>query len=161
MIEALPIKALTEVPEFSTKDSLGNSFSKKSLLGKKYLLFFYPRDNTPGCTAEACGFRDQQSFFDKKNILIFGISGDSSNSHEKFRQKFDLPFPLLLDLDNKIAKAFGVWGKKTFMGRTFEGIHRTTFLVNDEAFVVKTYSKVKAKSHPIELVEEINTQKLL
>ena len=111
MIEALPIKALTEVPEFSTKDSLGNSFSKKSLLGKKYLLFFYPRDNTPGCTAEAWDLEISKAFLTKKNILIFGISGDSSKSHEKFRQKFDLPF-LLLDLDNKIAKAFGVWGKK-------------------------------------------------
>jgi len=160
MIEAIPLMASEKVPAFSTQDSAGNLVSKENLLGKKYLLFFYPRDNTPGCTSEACGFKDQKKFFDKKKILILGISGGSAKSHEKFIQKYDLPFPLLLDENNNIAKSFGVWGKKKFMGKTFEGIHRTSFLINENGMIEKTYLKVKAKSHPMELVEEIKSEKL-
>ena len=160
MIEAIPLKAFEKVPEFSTQDSAGNIVSKENLLGEKYLLFFYPRDNTPGCTSEACGFKEQKNFFDRKRILILGISGDSAKSHEKFIQKYDLSFPLLLDENNNIAKSFGVWGKKKFMGKTFEGIHRTSFLINENGVIEKTYLKVKAKSHPMELVEEIKSEKL-
>jgi len=160
MIEAIPLKASEKVPEFSTQDSAGNLVFKENLLGKKYLLFFYPRDNTPGCTSEACGFKDQKKFFDQKKILILGISGGSAKSHEKFIQKYDLSFPLLLDENNNIAKSFGVWGKKKFMGKTFEGIHRTSFLINENGMIEKTYLKVKAKSHPMELVEEIKSEKL-
>jgi len=160
MIEAIPLMASEKVPAFSTQDSAGNLVSKENLLGKKYLLFFYPRDNTPGCTSEACGFKDQKKFFDQKKILILGISGGSAKSHEKFIQKYDLSFPLLLDENNNIAKSFGVWGKKKFMGKTFEGIHRTSFLINENGMIEKTYLKVKAKSHPMELVEEIKSEKL-
>ena len=160
MIEAIPLMASEKVPAFSTQDSAGNLVSKENLLGKKYLLFFYPRDNTPGCTSEACGFKDQKKLFDQKKILILGISGGSAKSHEKFIQKYDLSFPLLLDENNNIAKSFGVWGKKKFMGKTFEGIHRTSFLINENGMIEKTYLKVKAKSHPMELVEEIKSEKL-
>jgi len=155
MQQISPLQKTNTVPNFSTTDSEGNSFSKEILLGQKYLLYFYPRDNTPGCTAQACGFRDHYCFFQNKEIKIFGISGGSRKTHENFRQKFRLPFPLLLDEQNKIAKLFGVWGEKKFMGRTFEGIHRVSFLITKSGTVENTYLKVKAKSHPEELVREL------
>ena len=116
MQQISPLQKANTVPNFSTTDSEGNSFSKEILLGQKYLLYFYPRDNTPGCTAQACGFRDHYCFFQNKEIKIFGISGGSRITHENFRQKFRLPFPLLLDEQNKIAKLFGVWGEKKIYG---------------------------------------------
>jgi len=156
MLEASPLKELERIPLFSTCDSEGNPFSREILMGSRYLLFFYPRDNTPGCIAEACGLRDNYNFFQNKNIQVFGISGDSVQSHEKFKRKYDFPFPLLLDENHQIAKSFGVWGKKQFMGRVFEGIHRTSFLINENGIIEKAYLKVKAKTHPTDLVEELN-----
>jgi peroxiredoxin Q/BCP len=155
MQKVCPLKENEFAPEFSTTDSAGNSVSQQNLLGKKYLLYFYPRDNTPGCTAQACGFKDHYAFFKDKSIEIFGVSGDSAKSHEKFIEKFKLPFPLLLDENHEIAQAFGVWGEKKFMGRTFEGIHRMTFLINESGMIEKSFIKVKAKSHPQELVKEL------
>jgi peroxiredoxin Q/BCP len=155
MQKVCPLKENDSAPEFSTTDSAGNPISQKKLLGKKYLLYFYPRDNTPGCTAQACGFKNHYDFFKDKNIEIFGVSGDSAKSHQKFIEKFQLPFPLLLDEEHEIAKAFGVWGEKKFMGRTFEGIHRMTFLINESGMIERSFIKVKAKSHPEELVKEL------
>lgn len=155
MQKVCPLKENDSVPEFSTTDSARNPVSQKKLLGKKYLLYFYPRDNTPGCTAQACGFKNHYDFFKDKNIEIFGVSGDSAKSHQKFIDKFQLPFPLLLDEEHEIAKAFGVWGEKKFMGRTFEGIHRMTFLINESGKIERSFIKVKAKSHPEELVREL------
>jgi peroxiredoxin Q/BCP len=149
-----PLQENDYIPKFSNTDLEGNSITNKILLGQKYLIYFYPRDNTPGCTAQACGFRDHFSFFRNKNIKILGVSGDSMQSHEKFRLKFLLPFPLLLDENNVISKAFGVWGVKKFMGRVFEGIHRTSFFINEYGKTVKAYYQVKAKSRPEELVQE-------
>lgn len=150
-----PLCEGTEAPAFSTTDDQGQAVSRESLLGKKYLLYFYPRDNTPGCTAEACGFRDLLKDFEKKNTLIFGVSGDSVKSHQKFRKKFDIPFPLLMDEDHSLAKAFGVWGEKKFMGRTFDGIHRMSFLVDEAGKIEKAYHKVKAKEHPVEVLSDL------
>jgi len=150
-----PLGEGTEVPAFSTTDDQGVPVSRESLLGKKYLLYFYPRDNTPGCTAEACGFRDLLKDFENKNTLIFGVSGDSVKSHQKFRKKFDLPFPLLMDEDHSLAKAFGVWGEKKFMGRTFDGIHRMSFLVDEAGKIEKAYHKVKAKDHPAQVLSDL------
>ena len=155
MQKVCPLNENDSAPEFSTSDSEGNPVSQKKLLGKKYLLYFYPRDNTPGCTAQACGFKNHYDFFKDKNIEIFGVSGDSAKSHQKFIDKFQLPFPLLLDEEHEIAKAFGVWGEKKFMGRTFEGIHRMTFLINESGKIERSFIKVKAKSHPEELVKEL------
>ena len=155
MQKVYPLKENEFAPEFSTTDSVGNPISKQNLLGKKYLLYFYPRDNTPGCIAEACGFKEHHNFFKNKNIEIYGISGDSAKSHDKFIEKFKLPFPLLLDENHEIAQAFGVWGEKKFMWRTFEGIHRMTFLINESGMIEKSFIKVKAKSHPQELVKEL------
>ena len=155
MIKVSPLCGGTEAPAFSTTDDQGVPVSRKSLLGKKYLLYFYPRDNTPGCTAEACGFRDLLKDFEKKNTLIFGVSGDSVKSHQKFRKKFDLPFPLLMDEDHSLAKAFGVWGEKKFMGRTFDGIHRMSFLVDEAGKIEKAYHKVKAKEHTAQVLSDL------
>ena len=150
-----PISEGKKVPSFNTTSDLGETFSSTKLLGTRYLIYFYPRDNTPGCSAQACGFRDEYDGFKKKNILIVGISGGNQKSHEKFRTKYNLPFPLLLDEDYKIAKAFGVYGEKKFMGKVFEGIHRISFLINSTGTVEKTYLKVKAKSHPSEVLNEL------
>jgi peroxiredoxin Q/BCP len=150
-----PLHENDHTPKFSTTDSEGNSISNENLLGHKYLIYFYPRDNTPGCTAQACGFREHYSFFKNKNIKIIGVSGDSIRSHEKFRVKFKLPFSLLLDENHEITKSFGVWGEKNFMGKSFEGIHRISFLIDETGKIVKTYTKVKAKSHADELVQEL------
>jgi len=150
-----PLCEGTEVPAFSTTDDQAEPISRENLLGKKYLLYFYPRDNTPGCTAEACGFRDLLKDFEKKNTLIFGVSGDSVKTHQKFRKKFDLPFPLLMDEDHSLAKAFGVWGEKKFMGRTFDGIHRMSFLVDGAGKIEKAYHKVKAKDHPAQVLSDL------
>ena len=150
-----PLCEGAEAPAFSTTDDQGVPVSRKSLLGKKYLLYFYPRDNTPGCTAEACGFRDLLKDFEKKNTLIFGVSGDSAQSHQKFRKKFNLPFPLLMDEKHELAQSFGVWGVKKFMGRTFDGIHRMSFLVDEAGKIEKAYHKVKAKEHPVEVLSDL------
>lgn len=153
-----PLKEDSESPNFSTLDSEGNSICSNKLLGKKCLIYFYPRDNTPGCTAQACGFKENYNFFKENNIKILGVSGDTIKSHQKFRQKFQLPFPLLMDEDNKIAKAFGVWGEKKFMGKVYEGIHRISFLVNENGKIEKTYLKVKAKTHPEEIVNDLKNR---
>ena len=148
----VPLEQGDDAPEFETTDDQGNEVSLAGLKGDKFLLYFYPRDNTPGCTAQACGFRDLWDGFKGKKIKIFGVSGDTAKSHQKFRDKFDLPFPLLMDEDHSLAKAFGVWGLKKFMGREFDGIHRMSFLIDEKGKISKAYHKVKAKDHPNEVL---------
>jgi len=150
-----PLNEGDQVPDFSTTDEQGAEVSASSLRGNSFLLYFYPRDNTPGCTVEACGFRDLWSDFKGKKTKVFGVSGDSIKSHLKFREKFELPFPLLMDEDHSLAKAFGVWGLKKFMGREFEGIHRMSFLVDESGKILKAYHKVKAKDHPTEVLADL------
>lgn len=154
--KAQPLRSGDEVPDFSTKDESGNAFSKSSLIGKRYLLYFYPRDNTPGCTAQACGFRDLNHEYQQLEVTVIGVSGDSPLSHQKFSKKYNLPFPLLVDEEHNLAKAFGVFGEKKFMGRTFDGIHRTSFLIGPDGKIIKSYPKVKAQSHPNEVVNDLN-----
>lgn len=155
MKKAAPLCSGDKAPIFSTTDQQGRVISHKNLMGQKYLLYFYPRDNTPGCTAQACGFRDLWKEFKKKKTTILGISGDSAESHQKFVRKYELPFPLLMDEDNEIARAFGVWGEKKFMGKTYEGIHRTSFLINESGQIEKAYHKVKAKENPAETLTDL------
>ena len=142
-------------PHFNGNIEDGSKVSSSSLKGQKYILFFYPKDDTPGCTREACNLRDNFRWFEKNGFQIFGVSPDNEKKHQKFIDKFQLPFPLLLDEEHEIAKAFGVWGEKKFMGRTFEGIHRMTFLINESGKIERSFIKVKAKSHPEELVREL------
>lgn len=139
---------------FSFREADGNERSTSGLTGSPYLVFFYPRDNTPGCTAEACGLRDYLAELEKLKLTIIGVSCDSEKSHDRFRAKHGLPFPLTSDESRETVKAFGVWGAKKFMGREFEGIHRMSFLVGPDGKVAKAYHKVKAKEHPAEVLAD-------
>lgn len=140
-------------PEFSAPDQTGKKVTLSKLRGKSVLLYFYPKDNTPGCTKEACAFRDQFSVFKKKQLQILGVSPDSIESHQKFSTKFELPFPLLADVDKKIVQAYGVWGEKKFMGKTYDGTFRASFLINSKGVIQKIWPKVKAEIHPKEVLE--------
>ena len=142
-------------PEFSVSDTHGNIVTLSSLKGKRVVLYFYPRDNTPGCTKEACGFRDNYSQFQAKNTLIFGISTDDAKSHLKFTEKFELPFPLLCDVDAKVATAYESYGKKQMMGKEYLGIFRNTFVIDAEGKIEKIYLAVKAEPHPAEVLADI------
>ena len=154
MEQANPLSEDDEAPSFTFRDVAGTERSTSDLTGSPYLVFFYPKDNTPGCTAEACGFRDNLAELAHLGLTVIGVSCDSEKSHKKFRSKHNLPFPLAADESREIVKAFGVWGEKSFMGRKFEGIHRMSFLVGVDGKIVKAYHKVKAKKHPDEVLAD-------
>ena len=142
-------------PDFSVADTHGNIVTLSSLKGKRVVLYFYPRDNTPGCTKEACGFRDNYAQFQAKNTLIFGVSTDDTKSHQKFTEKFDLPFPLLCDVDAQVATAYESYGKKQMMGKEYMGIFRNTFVIDPEGKIEKIYLAVKAEPHPAQVLADI------
>lgn len=142
-------------PDFSVTDTQGNIVTLSSLKGKRVVLYFYPRDNTPGCTKEACGFRDNYAQFQAKNTLIFGVSTDDAKSHQKFTEKFDLPFLLLCDVDAQVATAYESYGKKQMMGKEYMGIFRNTFVIDPEGKIEKIYLAVKAELHPAEVLADI------
>jgi peroxiredoxin Q/BCP len=146
------IKEGTTAPAFKTTDQNGEAVSLKDLKGKKVVLYFYPKDDTPGCTKEACSFKDAYSKFKKKGITILGVSPDSEKSHQKFIAKFELPFTLLADTDHSIADAYGVYGEKKFMGRTYMGVYRTTFLIDEKGKIKKVFEKVKPEDHADEVL---------
>jgi len=150
-----PLNEEADAPVFSFRDSSGAACSTSDLKGKPYLVYFYPKDNTPGCTAEACGFRDKIHDLSKFGLTVIGVSCDSEKSHEKFRLKYNLNFPLASDESREIVNAFGVWGAKKFMGREYEGIHRMSFLIDPKGKVAKAYYKVKAKDHPDEVLADV------
>jgi peroxiredoxin Q/BCP len=150
-----PLAIGDTIPDFQTADEAGQDYSSKSLRGSPVIIYFYPRDNTPGCTLQACDLRDNYEHFLNIPITILGISGCSLDSHQKFKTKNSLPFPLLLDEDHRIAKSFGVWGEKKFMGKSFEGIHRTTFLISKTGNILKTYLKVKPSLHSSMVLEDV------
>jgi peroxiredoxin Q/BCP len=127
--------------------------SLKDLRGQKVVLYFYPKDDTPGCTKEACSFRDAFAKFKKQGINVLGVSPDSEASHKKFVTKYKLPFTLLADTDRSIAEAYGVWGEKKFMGRKYMGVHRTTFLIDEKGKIKKIFEKVKPEDHASEVLE--------
>lgn len=154
MEQTNPLNEGDAIPAFTFRENDGAERSSQELAGSPFLIFFYPKDNTPGCTAEACGFRDNLTELATLGLTVIGVSCDSEKSHEKFRAKHELPFPLVADEDRKLVKAFGVWGAKKFMGREFEGIHRMSFLVGSEGRVAKTYRKVRAKEHPGEVLAD-------
>ena len=150
-----PLQPGSPAPVFSTTDQDGKTHSDQTLLGTRYLIYFYPRDLTPGCTTEACALRDEYEQFAKLNTLVFGISPDSEKSHRKFIDKHRLPFSLLVDEDHAIAEAFGVWGEKKFMGRTFDGVHRMSFLIGIDGKIEKTYAKVKPAEHAQQVLSDL------
>ena len=146
------VKEGTAAPAFKTTDGNGEPVNLKDFRGKKVVLYFYPKDDTPGCTKEACSFRDAFSKFKKQGITILGVSPDSEKSHQKFTAKYNLPFTLLADTDHSIADAYGVYGEKKFMGRTYMGIHRTTFLIDEKGKIKKVFEKVKPEDHADEVL---------
>jgi len=146
------LKVSDSAPVFSGTDQHGNTISLSDFKGKKVALYFYPKDNTPGCTAQACSIRDHHSDLLSKGIAVVGVSADSVKSHSKFTEKFALPFPLLADESHEILQQYGVWGPKKFMGREFDGIHRTTFLIDESQTIVGILDKPNTKAHAEEIL---------
>ncbi len=147
------LKEGSTAPAFKTKDANGETVSLKDLRGRKVVLYFYPKDDTPGCTKEACSFRDAFAKFKKCGITVLGVSPDSEASHKKFQTKYKLPFTLLADTDRSIAEAYGVWGEKKFMGRTYMGVHRSTFLIDEQGKIKTVFDKVKPEEHASEVLD--------
>lgn len=139
------------VPEFTLEASGGQEISLSDYRGKKVVLYFYPKDSTPGCTQEACDFRDSSAAYEQKGAVVLGISPDPVKSHDKFAQKYELSFPLLSDPDHAVAEAFGVWQLKKMYGKEYEGIVRSTFLIDEEGILIKAWNKVKVKGHTEEV----------
>ncbi len=146
------LKVGDKVPEFSAKDQDGNTISLSDFVGKKLAIFFYPRANTPTCTVEACNLRDHYSELLEHGYSILGVSADTERKQTNFRNKFNFPYPLLADIDHKVIETFGVWGPKKFMGRVFDGIHRVTFVINENGVIEKVIDKVKAKDHAAQIL---------
>jgi peroxiredoxin Q/BCP len=141
------LKIGDEAPAFKAVDQDGNPISLKDYIGKKLVLYFYPKDDTPGCTAEACNLRDNYDLLLKKGYKIIGVSADDDRAHKKFIEKYVLPFPLIPDKDKKILKAYGAWGKKKLYGREYDGILRTTYVISEEGRIEKIFTKVDTKNH--------------
>ena len=148
----LKLKAGDAAPKFSVATSGGGKISLADYLGQNVILYFYPRDDTPGCTKEACAFRDFFADFKKKGAVVFGVSPDSVKSHDKFVEKFKLPFTLLADEDKKIVEAYGVWGEKSFMGKKYLGVFRVTFLIGPDGKIKKIWPDVKPEEHAAEVL---------
>ena len=149
---AAKLKEGDKAPDFAVTDQAGNTVRLKDLRGKKFVLYFYPKDDTPGCTKEACSFRDSFSKFKQRGIEVFGVSLDSEKSHQKFIDKFSLPFRLLADTDRQLSEGFGTYGEKKFMGRTYMGNHRMTFLIDEKGKIKKVFDKVKPEEHAEEVL---------
>ena len=150
------LKVGDQAPNFSGIDQNDKLNTLLDFKGKKLAIYFYPKDNTPGCTVQACNLRDNYEVIEKAGIKILGISADSIVSHQKFADKFSLPFPLISDEDRTIIDLFGVWGPKKFMGKEYDGIHRTTFLINENQQIVGIIEKPKTKDHTTEILEIFN-----
>ncbi len=148
----ITLKAGDPAPNFEAKDQNGNTISLKDFKGKKLVLYFYPKDNTPGCTAESCNLRDNYTELQKQGYEILGVSQDSEKSHQKFIEKYDLPFSLLADTDHKVHEAFGTWGEKSMYGKTYMGTLRTTFVINEEGVIDEVIEKVKTKDHTAQII---------
>jgi len=145
-----------KAPDFVALNEFGQSISLSEFLGKKVILYFYPKDMTPGCTAESCNLGENYSLLQEKGFIVLGVSPDSSKSHQKFIGKYNLPFSLIADEDKAVIKAFGVWGPKKFMGKEYEGVHRTTFIIDEDGIIEKVFTKVKTKDHTHQILESYN-----
>lgn len=143
-----------KAPHFEGKDQNGKTVKLDDFKEQKLVIYFYPKDMTPGCTTQACNLRDNYDVLKKENIAIIGVSADDEKKHQKFIDKYDLPFPLIADTEKEVIKAFGVWGLKKFMGKEYDGIHRTTFLINEEGKVHDIIKKPKTKAHAEEILEK-------
>jgi len=144
-----------KAPQFTLPDSDGNKVALKDYLGQKVVLYFYPKDNTSGCTKEACDFRDSITQFKKLKVAVLGVSKDSQSSHIKFRDKYDLNFPLLSDVDTKVIQKYGVWKEKSMYGKKYMGVERTTFLIDEKGKIEKIYRKVKVADHVEQILKDL------
>jgi peroxiredoxin Q/BCP len=151
------LKVGDKAPQFTLPSGDGKNVSLKEFRGKKVVLYFYPKDDTPGCTSEACSFRDNLGRVKRKGAVVLGISADSVESHKKFIKKYDLPFPLLSDESKEILKAYDVWKQKSFMGRKFMGIERTTFIIDEEGNILRIFSKVKVEGHTDDVLDALSS----
>jgi len=151
----LKLKEGDLAPEFTAPTSGGGTVSLKDFRGKYVVLYFYPKDNTPGCTKQSCGLRDEYAAFKKKNAVVLGINTDSVKSHDKFVAKFNLPFTLVADVDKEIVKAYGVWGPRKFWGVSYVGIGRTTFLIGPDGRIKKIWTKIKVEEHAADVLAAI------
>jgi peroxiredoxin Q/BCP len=142
-----------KAPQFSGLDQNGTSHTLADYKGKKLVVFFYPKSSTPGCTAEACDLRDNFERFKANNYELLGVSADSAKAQAKFIEKYQLPFPLLADEDKSVIQAFGVWGPKKFMGKEYDGIHRTTFVIDENGTIEEVISDVKTKAHAAQILK--------
>jgi len=146
------LKAGDQAPDFNLPNQDGEMIKLKDLRGSKLVLFFYPKDNTPSCTAEACDLRDNFQALQDAGYTIMGISPDSEKKHQNFIKKYDFPFSLLADTEQEMLKAYGVWGPKSFMGKDYIGVHRTTFLIDEKGKITEVISKVKTKDHAAQIL---------
>ncbi len=148
----MPIEAGIIAPEFSLFDEDEKIHHLKDYRGQTVLLYFYPKDDTPGCTTEACNFRDDYSVYQDLGVVILGVSPDTPKEHTKFKAKYDLPFNLLADTDHQVCDLYGVWGPKKYMGREYEGVYRTTFLIGADGFIQQVFENVKPADHSAEIL---------
>lgn len=147
------LKKGDKAPNFSGLDQEGKKHTLADYEGKKLVVFFYPKASTPGCTAEACDLRDNFERFKTNNYALLGVSADSAKAQAKFIEKYDLPFPLLADEDKSVIQVFGVWGPKKFMGKEYDGIHRTTFIIDEKGIIEEVIEKVKTKEHAAQILK--------
>ncbi len=145
----------TLAPDFALSDETGELRHLSDYRGQTLVLYFYPKDDTPGCTTEACNFRDNYTAYEEAGIVILGVSPDSPKSHSKFKQKYQLPFPLLVDDDHQVCEQYGVWGTKKFMGREYVGVLRTTFVIDSDGHIKKVFEDVKPAQHSTEVLSAI------
>lgn len=143
-------------PGFTTTDQDGQTVKLSDFLGKKVILYFYPKDDTPGCTKEACNFRDYHTELQNKGFVVLGVSPDTEKKHKKFIEKFSLPFTLLADTDKSISNKYFVWGKKKFMGREYEGVLRTTFIIDEKGVILHKITKVSVDNSTQQILEELS-----
>ncbi len=144
-----------QAPDFELPDDTGRMRKLSDFRGRPVVLYFYPKDDTTGCTTEACNFRDDYSAYTNTDVTILGVSPDSTSSHAKFKKKYELPFTLLADKDHKICDLYGVWGPKKMMGRDYDGVHRTTFLIDQNGKVAKVFENVKPAEHSAEVIKAV------
>ena len=148
-----PLKEGDKAPAFTGKDQNGQKVSLADYKGKKLILYFYPQDNTPTCTVQACNLRDNDALLKKEGFSILGVSPDDEKSHLKFEAKFNLPFPLLADPEHRIIDKYGVWGEKQLYGRKYQGLHRTTFLIDEKGVIISIFLKPRSKTHSEEIMK--------
>lgn len=151
----MPISAGIPAPDFEMLDDTNTPRKLSDYRGKNVVLYFYPKDDTPGCTKEACNFRDDYSAYEQAGVVILGVSPDSVASHVKFKKKFQLQFPLLADDEHKVCDLYQVWGPKKFMGKEYVGVLRTTFLIDTEGSIKKVFENVRPAEHSVELLKEL------